>query len=92
MRKKKYLIVLLAVVLGVTILMVFGENGLLHAFKLKRELHRLLVINQSIQSENMELMEEIEYLKNHKGYLELLAHRQGLVREGEIVFQFKGSD
>ena len=92
MRKKKYLMLLLAVVVGVTILMIFGENGLLHAFKLKRELDRLLVINRSIQSENTELVEEIEYLKNHKGYLELQAHEQGLVKEGEIVFQFKGND
>jgi len=87
--RKKYLILLLAFVLVMTLLMVFGENGLLHAFKLKRELRKLIEINQSMRVENADLVEEIGHLRNHAGYLELQAHRQGLVKEGEIVFQFK---
>lgn len=89
MRKKKYLVLLLAFVLVMTLVTVFGENGLLHVFRLKRELGKLSEINIAIRIENEDLLEEIKYLRNHEGYLELQAHRQGLVKEGEIVFQFR---
>jgi cell division protein FtsB len=90
MRKKNYLILFLVFVLVMTLVTLLGENGLLHAFRLKRELGKLTRVNQSIRLENAALLEEITYLRDHKGYLELQAHRQGLVKEGEVVFQFRG--
>lgn len=90
--KKKYVFLLLAFVVVMTLVTVFGESGLLHVFRLKGDVEKLIEINQSLRLENAELMEEIEYLKNHEGYLELQAHRQGLVREGEIVFRFRGEE
>ncbi len=92
MRKKKFLGLFLAFVLVMTLVTVFGESGLLHVFRLKRELEKLTEINQSIRLENEALREEITYLRNHEGYLEQQAHRQGLVKEGEIVFQFREED
>ena len=91
MRRKKYLAFLLAFALVMLCLTVFGEDGLLHALKLKKNLHRLMDMNEAIQEENGALTEEIGYLKNHVGYVEQQAHRQGLVKEGEIVFQFTES-
>ncbi len=90
--KKRYVFLLLAFVLVMALVTVFGESGLLHVFRLKGELEKLIEVNQSLRLENADLMEEIEYLKNHNGYLELQAHRQGLVREGEIVFRFRGEE
>jgi len=90
--KKKYVFLLLAFVVVMALVTVFGESGLLHVFRLKGDVEKLIEINQSLRLENAELMEEIEYLKNHEGYLELQAHRQGLVREGEIVFRFRGEE
>jgi cell division protein FtsB len=92
MKRRKYLVLFLAFVLVMTALAVFGENGLFHAYTLKRDLEKLTEINQAIRLENADLLEEIEYLRNHAGYLEQQAHRQGLVKEGEIVFQFKGNE
>lgn len=92
MRRKRYLVFLLAFVLVMVLVTVFGENGLLHVYRLKREVEKLTEINQSIRLENADLMEEIKYLRNHEGYLELQAHKLGLVREGEIVFQFRGDE
>ena len=89
MRKKKYMAFLLAFAVVMLCLTVFGENGLLHALKLKRNLHRLIDMNEAIREENGTLTEEIGYLRSHVGYVEQQAHRQGLVKEGEIVFQFK---
>lgn len=86
---KKYLFLFLAFVLVMALVTVFGKNGLLHVLRLERKLKRLNETNQSIRLENAELLEEIDYLRNHEGYLELQAHRQGLVKDGEIVFQFK---
>jgi len=88
-RKKKYMAFLLAFAVVMLCLTVFGENGLLHALKLKRNLHRLIDMNEAIREENGTLTEEIGYLRSHVGYVEQQAHRQGLVKEGEIVFQFK---
>jgi len=86
--KRKYWVLLGAFVLGMSLVMVFGENGLLHAFRLKRELQKLVEMNRSIRVENTELLEEIDHLRDNTGYLELQAHKQGLVKEGEIVFQY----
>jgi cell division protein FtsB len=88
MRKKKYLFLLLAFVLVMAGVTVFGENGLFHVFRLKRELKKLNETNQLLRNENTDLLEEIEHLRFHKGYLEMEAHKQGLVKDGEIVFQF----
>jgi cell division protein FtsB len=89
MGKKRYLVLFLAFLVVMTLLTVFGKNGLLHVFRLKRELEKLTEVNQSVQLENATLLEEINYLRDHEGYLELQAHRQGLVKEGEIVFQLR---
>jgi cell division protein FtsB len=90
MRKKKYLFLFLAFSLIMVLVTVFGENGLLHVFRLKRDLGKLTETNQSLRRENTTLLEEIEYLKNHDGYLEFKAHEQGLVKDGEEIFQFDG--
>jgi cell division protein FtsB len=91
-RKKRYMALLLAFALVMLCLAVFGENGLLHAFKLRRNLDKLLDMNEVIREENALLMEEIGYLRSHRGYIEQQAHRQGLVRENEIVFHFNEQD
>ncbi len=92
MRKKRYLALLFAFVAIMILVTVFGENGLLDVYSLKQQLERLTEINQSIRLENADLLEEIEFLRNHEGYLELQAHKQGLVKEDEIVFQFRSDD
>ena len=86
--KKRYLVFFLAFVVVMSAVTIFGKNGLLHVFTLKGELNRLAEINESIRHENARLAEEINYLRNHEGYLEMQAHRQGLVKEDEIVFHF----
>ncbi len=89
MRKKRYLLLLVGFILAMALVTVFGENGLLHVFKLKRHLEKLTQTNEAVRFENAALMEEIEHLRSHEGYLELQAHKQGLVKDDEIVFQFK---
>jgi len=89
MATKKYLILLLAFILIMGIVTIFGENGLLHVHNLKRQLEKLSQTNESIRFENDDLREEIQNLREHKEYIELQAHKQGLVGEGEIIFQFK---
>ncbi|NIQ37815.1 MAG: hypothetical protein GTN81_04405 [Proteobacteria bacterium] len=90
MKKKKFLLLFLAFSLIMVLVTIFGENGLLHVFRLKRDLGKLTETNQSLRRENATLLEEIEYLKNQDRYLEFKAHEQGLVKDGEEVFQFEG--
>jgi cell division protein FtsB len=88
-RKRKYVVLFLAFLLVMAFFTIFGENGLIHVFKLKQELKKLTEMNRSLGLENATLEEEIKFLKNHDGYLEREAHKLGLVREGEIIFQFR---
>lgn len=86
--KKLGKLAVLAVALMLT-LALFGEEGLIRAFKLSRErdLQRQQV--EALQDENRALRQEIELLRNDPRYLEGVARRElGMVREDELVYQF----
>ncbi|MBW2056310.1 MAG: septum formation initiator family protein [Deltaproteobacteria bacterium] len=89
MKKKIYAALFLVFFLIMSLLTIFGDNGLLRAFRLKGDLEKLTRTNASLRRENTALMEEIGYLRGDRRYLELQAHKQGLVRQGEIIFRFE---
>ncbi|MCX8118189.1 MAG: septum formation initiator family protein [Desulfobacterota bacterium] len=67
----------------------FGEKGLLHLIRLKKELARIREMNLKLSEENEKLKEEIRRLRNDKGYIEEVARKElGLVKEGELLYQF----
>lgn len=68
---------------------VFGDKGLLQVYRLQRELREIERANKELQQENERLRAEIDNLKTNKDYIEELARRElGLVKKGEIVYQF----
>jgi len=68
---------------------VFGDKGLLQVYRLKRELKEIERVNRELQQENERLRAEINNLRTNKKYIEELARRElGLVKKGEIVYQF----
>ena len=92
MKKKRLLVLAIGFLLILGLLTFFGEKGIFHLLRLKRELARIQETNQQIGVENERLKEEVRRLKNEKGYLEEIARKElGMVKEGEIIYQFDPS-
>ena len=67
----------------------FGDKGLLQVYRLRRELREIERVNMELRQENERLRGEIGNLRTNKKYIEELARRElGLVKKGEIVYQF----
>ena len=67
----------------------FGEKGLLQVYRLRSELKEIERVNMELRRENERLRVEIDNLRTNKKYIEELARRNlGLVKKGEIVYQF----
>jgi len=80
------IILLLSVMIFFTF---FGDKGLLQVYRLRRELREIERANKELQRENDGLRTEIDNLRTNKDSIEELARRElGLVRKGEIVYQF----
>ncbi len=67
----------------------FGDKGLLQVYRLRRELREIERVDMELRQENERLIGEIDNLRTNKTYIEELARRElGLVKKGEIVYQF----
>ena len=67
----------------------FGDKGLLKVYRLRRELKEIQQANMELQQENERLRAEIDNLRTNRKYIEELVRRElGLVKKGEIVYQF----
>jgi len=93
MRKKRLLLLVLSVLLIFGFLTFFGDKGILHLFRLQKELARIKEMNLKMEEENRRLREEMKRLQNEKRYIEEIARKElGLVKEGEIIYQFDSSN
>lgn len=67
--------------------------GYLKYLQLKKNEEKLLKEINQISSENNSLKKEIDLLKKDPAYLEKCAREKfGLVKPGEMVFQFKNEE
>ena len=86
---KRVLITVLMLVSVMIFFTFFGEKGLLQVYRLRRELKEIESVNMELRQENERLRAEIGNLRTNKKYIEELARRElGLVKKGEIVYQF----
>ena len=75
--------------LASVLLIIWSPNGLLHLRQLHLEHQELLQKNHILEKENHQLYEEISRLRNDPAAIEDLARQElGLVKEGELIFQF----
>jgi len=89
MRKKAVLLLVLFFFLVLGLLTFLGDKGVLHLFRLQKELARIKEANRSIEEENRNLREQVRRLQNEKRYIEEIARKElGMVKEGEILYQF----
>jgi cell division protein FtsB len=86
---RRVLVTILLLVLVMIFFTFFGNKGLLQVYRLRRELKEIEGINTELRQENDKLRAEIDNLRTNKKYIEELARRElGLVKKGEIVYQF----
>jgi cell division protein FtsB len=89
MKKKSFLFLILIFSLILGLLTFFGDKGVLHLLRLQRELSRIKDDNRKIEEENQKLREEVKRLQSEKRYVEEIARKElGMVKEGEIIYQF----
>ena len=89
MKKKGFILLLLAVFLTLGFITFFGENGILRLLHLRKELVRIKDGNEKVEEENRRLREEVRRLQSEKRYIEEIARGElGMVKEGEVVYQF----
>lgn len=68
---------------------IFGEKGILKVYALEQELQARKARVQALQEENKTLQQEIHELTYNPYFIEKLAREElGLVRPGEIIFEF----
>ena len=93
MKKKRFLLLALGFFLILGLITFFGENGILHLLRLKKEMGGIKEANLQLVKENEELKEEVRKLKQEKKHIEEIARKElGMVKEGEIIYQFESSD
>src|SRR4030066_694741 len=92
MKKKRFLLLILASFLILGILTFFGEKGILHLLRLQKEVARIKGKNMKLEEENQKLKEEVKRLQSDKRYIEEIARKElGMVKEGEIIYRFDPS-
>ena len=89
MRKRVVLLLMLVFFLVLGLLTFWGDKGILHLFRLQKELVRIKEANRTVEEENRKLKEEVRRLQNEKRYIEEIARKElGMMKEGEILYQF----
>jgi cell division protein FtsB len=90
MKKKRVFVLALILFLILGLVTFFGEKGILHLLRLKKELNQIKEANLQLEKENEGLKEEVRKLKQEKKYIEEIARKElGMVKEGEIIYQFE---
>ncbi len=89
MRKKRFILLILSFFLILGFFTFFGDKGILHLIRLRKELARIKEVNIKVEEENRKLKEEVRRLRYEKRYIEEIARKElGMVKEGEIIYQF----
>jgi cell division protein FtsB/cell division protein DivIC len=89
MEKKRFLLLILIPLLILGALTFFGEKGILHLIRLQKEAAKIKESNIKLEEENQKLREEVKRLQRDRRYIEEIARKElGLVKEGEIIYQF----
>jgi len=89
--KRSFFFSLVAVALvGLLMVIVSGDNGLMDLFALRVERDRIIAGNEMTFNENITLYRQIDRLKNDPRFIAATARKElGLVGENEMIFKLK---
>jgi len=87
-KRFKYFIFLFLIIIVMLCYTVFGEQGLLHLKKLRKDLTQIQALSEEVEKENDKLKHETYLLQSDKRYIEKIAREDlGLVKEDEIIYK-----
>ena len=87
---RRYLYIFLAFIFSLSAFAVFGDKGLLDAYRLSGEKESILTTNLEIEAKNKRLEEEINLLKTDKRYIAMIARKElGMIGRDEVIYMFK---
>ena len=85
MKLGRYLVVFLFLM---TLLITFGNRGLVDNYLMSKRLVELKLLNNGVTAENNELKKKIVLLRSDLVYVESLARNElGMVKKGDIVYR-----
>lgn len=83
-------LIAIAILLGMSVLIVFGDKGLADLNQLETSHHSLEQRNQRILRQNIDLYRKIRRLRSDYRFLETVARRElGVVGKDEIIFKLQ---
>lgn len=87
LKRKHILLAGLVLVAAVT---VFGDKGIVELLKVRKERDRILAYNRSLEAENRELERQIRLLETDKKYIGQIARKElGKLGRNEAVYKFE---
>ncbi len=84
--KKRY--ILFIVILGVALLAIFGDRGLIDVYRLDKERDGIINYIASLKKENRAIEKRTGLLKTDKRYIELIAKKElGMIGRNEVIYK-----
>lgn len=80
---------LILFLLFMSLLITFGNRGVIDNYLMSKRLSQLKEQNRVITTENSELKKKITLLRNDINYIEIIARNElGMVKKGDIVYRW----
>lgn len=80
---------LILFLLLMSLLITFGNRGVVDNYLMSKRLSKLKLQNREITIENNELKKKITLLRNDINYIEMIARNDlGMVKKGDIVYRW----
>lgn len=80
---------LILFLLIMSLLITFGNRGVIDNYLMSKRLSQLKEQNRDIATENIELKKKITLLRNDINYIEMIARDElGMVKKGDIVYRW----
>jgi cell division protein FtsB len=87
---KFFWVLLLLMTLSMGGLLLFGNKGLYHLFKLRQEREQLLQINFNLKDENDRLVKIIDRLQNDQEFIEDTIRKElNFIKKNEVIYQLE---
>jgi cell division protein FtsB len=80
---------LIAFLLLMSLLITFGNRGVVDNYLMSKKVASLKAQNEEITAENVDLKQKIILLRNDINYIEMIARNElGMVKKGDIVYRW----
>lgn len=87
---KFFWILLLLMSLSMGGLLLFGNKGLFHLYKLRQEREQLLQVNLNLKDENDRLVKIIDRLQNDQEFIEDTIRKElNFIKKNEVIYQLE---